>query len=648
MHAFTRFSTAFALGWHVLAVLLLVQIPQYLRPFLPWTERVEFRAGVAASYLAVAVVLTLATRGGRRLTPRVATAAVGAAIGGLALELLFTKAEFSRIELLAALVLVSGLAATPLFLARRWQVVAVAALAAVTAALPLRARAEVPVADLGRQVVRTSFVNLAVTTHANLPGVRDSHSGGAIAPFGDGMLIATADGDLHQASAAAGSANLRLRKLTARVPMNLDAARAYIAAHGIAMRPGAMFRVADLLAQEVDGRVRLIVAHHHWNNDDACFTLRVSLLERPAAVLLATTDPGSWETIFDSHPCLPLSQKTGEAPLDHVMQSGGFMEMLDTERLLVTVGDHEFDGVNAPERYPQEPSASYGKTVLVDLASKQSSIYTLGHRSPGGLHVDEDGAIWLTEHGPQGGDELNLLSPGGNYGWPLVTYGTNYGRYGWPLSVRQNRHDGFVEPTYVWTPSIGIAEVIRVRGTQFPTWKGDLLISSLRDQSLWRLRVDRARVIFTERIPIGQRIRHVIEDRRGLLLLWTESYVNDRVRPAIVVIAPAEAGSAGSATARERGSIVFARCSGCHAVNDGKTHGLGPDLKNVVGRDIAAADGFAYSPALQGLPGAWTDARLDAFFANPAGEAPGTTMLAPGVSDADDRRALIEYLRSVR
>jgi len=89
---------------------------------------------------------------------------------------------------------------------------------------------------------------------------------------------------------------------------------------------------------------------------------------------------------------------------------------------------------------------SYGKTILIHLDDGTSEIYSLGHRNPQGLYVTPEGAIWSTEHGPQGGDELNLIVRGANYGWPLVTYGTDYGSAAWPLSHVQGRHDGYQQP----------------------------------------------------------------------------------------------------------------------------------------------------------------------------------------------------------
>src|SRR5688572_16514718 len=179
---------------------------------------------------------------------------------------------------------------------------------------------------------------------------------------------------------------------------------------------------------------------------------------------------------------------------------GGQLALLDRQRLLLTVGDQ---GTEPGESLPQDKTVSYGKTILINLETHASSMYTLGHRNPQGLYVDGSGIIWSTDQGPQGGDELNIISAGKNYGWPLVTYGTDYGQFTWPLSSQQGRHEGFEPPVYAWIPSIAVSALTDIRGILFKSWKDDLLVSSLKDRALWRVRVDQQKVVFTERIDVG-------------------------------------------------------------------------------------------------------------------------------------------------
>jgi cytochrome c2 len=298
------------------------------------------------------------------------------------------------------------------------------------------------------------------------------------------------------------------------------------------------------------------------------------------------------------------------------------MAALDERHVLLTVGDQGFNGVDFATDHVQDPNASYGKTVIVDLADGSWEPYTIGHRNPQGLWVDSAG-VWLTEHGPQGGDELNRLRRGEHYGWPLVTYGTDYGRETWPLNVRQGRHEGFAKPVYSWLPSIGASNLIVVQGTLFEGWRGDLLIGSLVSEALWRVRVEADRVALVERIDLGERVRDIVEDPSGRILLLTDSY-------SILQLSPT--------------THVYAVCASCHGPVDGSAARLGPPLNGVVGRPVASVTEFPYSDALRSLEGAWTAERLHLFLQDPQAFAPGTTMRMHGIGDEQTRARIIEYL----
>lgn len=111
----------------------------------------------------------------------------------------------------------------------------------------------------------------------------------------------------------------------------------------------------------------------------------------------------SWRTLFEASPCLRLKDQGFPFAGLHI---GGKIAVVDQRNVLLSLGEHEFDGVNSRETLSQTPGSDYGKTVLIDVVNKTHSTYTTGHRNSQGLHVDEAGKIWLTEHGPEGGDEL--------------------------------------------------------------------------------------------------------------------------------------------------------------------------------------------------------------------------------------------------
>jgi glucose/arabinose dehydrogenase len=153
----------------------------------------------------------------------------------------------------------------------------------------------------------------------------------------------------------------------------------------------------------------------------------------------------------------------------------------------------------------------------------EPSIYSYGHRNPQGLTIDPaTGNIWSTEHGPQGGDEVNLIVPGANYGWPVVGYGVNYGS-GEAIHEGTIR-EGMTNPVHVWVPSIGASGLEVYRGDAFPAWRGSLLAGGLAGEQVVRLTMDGEAVTNVELLAqrIG-RIRDVREGPDGFLYLAVES-----------------------------------------------------------------------------------------------------------------------------
>ncbi len=158
---------------------------------------------------------------------------------------------------------------------------------------------------------------------------------------------------------------------------------------------------------------------------------------------------------------------------------------------------------------------------FVGRAGAWGSIWSYGHRNPQGLAIDPvTHAIWEAEHGPRGGDELNLIERGGNYGWPLVTYGINYN--GTPVSDRTEA-PGLVPPKRHWTPSIATSQVAFYTGDRFPDWKGNLFLGSLAQQKLIRFQLDGGRIVHEEEIwtNLG-RIRDIKTGPDGLLYVALE------------------------------------------------------------------------------------------------------------------------------
>ncbi|MGE5639140.1 MAG: PQQ-dependent sugar dehydrogenase [Clostridia bacterium] len=161
--------------------------------------------------------------------------------------------------------------------------------------------------------------------------------------------------------------------------------------------------------------------------------------------------------------------------------------------------------------------------------------YDLGHRNMQGaaLHP-QTGMLWTHEHGPQGGDEINVIRPGRNYGWPVITYGVNYGS-GTKIGEGTAK-PGMEQPLYYWVPSIAPSGMAFYTGDKFPKWKGDLFVGSLKFDLLVRLRLDGEKVVKEERMLKGVlgRIRDVRVGPDGLIYLLTDESagVLARLEPA--------------------------------------------------------------------------------------------------------------------
>jgi glucose/arabinose dehydrogenase len=164
-----------------------------------------------------------------------------------------------------------------------------------------------------------------------------------------------------------------------------------------------------------------------------------------------------------------------------------------------------------------------GDNPFVGQEGIEPSIYSFGHRNPQGLAIHpETGSIWSTEHGPQGGDELNLIQPGLNYGWPVVGYGVNYGS-GSTIHEGTMR-DEMESPVHFWVPSIATSGLMIYTGDAFPGWKGDIFAGGLAGEQIARLSMDGDMVVSEETLVqrIG-RVRDVRQGPDGLIYIAIES-----------------------------------------------------------------------------------------------------------------------------
>ncbi|HPF11733.1 MAG TPA: PQQ-dependent sugar dehydrogenase [Flavobacteriaceae bacterium] len=158
---------------------------------------------------------------------------------------------------------------------------------------------------------------------------------------------------------------------------------------------------------------------------------------------------------------------------------------------------------------------------FVNQPNAKKAIYSYGHRNPQGLAKHPiTGTIWEHEHGPKGGDEINIIEKGKNYGWPVITYGVNYS--GTPITS-ETSHPGMEQPIHYWVPSIAPCGMAFITGNQFPDWKGDLLVGSLKFNYVELLHLKGNKVIGREKIAedIG-RVRNVKMGPDGFIYVAVE------------------------------------------------------------------------------------------------------------------------------
>ena len=170
---------------------------------------------------------------------------------------------------------------------------------------------------------------------------------------------------------------------------------------------------------------------------------------------------------------------------------------------------------------------------FVNQPNARPEIFTYGNRNVQGATLADTGLIWIQEHGPRGGDELNIVQAGANYGWPKVTYGIDYS--GLKISDQQQA-PGITDPVYYWVPSIAPSGLMAYSGDAFPNWRGNLFIGALKFQLLARLELDGQQVVHEERLISGGlgRIRDVRQGPDGLIYLLTDepNGVLARLQPA--------------------------------------------------------------------------------------------------------------------
>ncbi len=283
------------------------------------------------------------------------------------------------------------------------------------------------------------------------------------------------------------------------------------------------------------GLGRLLYSVVLQDNKKACQS--IALFELP--LTLADKKVGAPAEKFRT-PCLADTKNA-------VMWGGRITN--NKQKIFLSVGEQRYDrsGYRKKRIVSEEDFALartvFGKVLAMDPTNYSYTVFTAGHRNAQGLFWDEDRRqLWSAEHGANGGDEVNLLIQGKNYGWPLVSYGKPYPER-FPSGVQEiwrsrnpsrgvdtiperkgylsGAHTGYAEPTMVWSPGVGVGNLLRVtNASPLADWRGDLLVATMGEARLHRLRLNaQSAVIMDENIKIGLRIRDMIVLGNGHIAL---------------------------------------------------------------------------------------------------------------------------------
>lgn len=214
------------------------------------------------------------------------------------------------------------------------------------------------------------------------------------------------------------------------------------------------------------------------------------------AVFRATLDKSRQKIVkrelwFRSKPCAPISA---------VQHAAGRLAVIDDQSAYLTVGDLGFRKIM--------DRSQRGDLGSVFKISKEKVVkISMGHRNQQGIVLLRDGNLLVSEHGPRGGDEINIVNMGVDYGWPFVTYGAPYGQGDYVIPDKTGVHDGYREPIKYWVPSIAPTELIQLPKNGFGNYSSGLVMGTLREESLVFMQYSNGKISETEIVNVGARIR---------------------------------------------------------------------------------------------------------------------------------------------
>lgn len=265
------------------------------------------------------------------------------------------------------------------------------------------------------------------------------------------------------------------------------------------------FAITDIaVLSETAQSAKLLISYPRLNTSRTCVEVAVDELsydrKRQRAKYIAT-----W---FISKPCVPISA---------VQHAAGRFAVIDQNSAYLTIGDLGYSQINNRSKRGDLGS-------IFKITAKSSTKISQGHRNPQGIVLFDNKTLIAAEHGPRGGDEINVIKQGGDYGWPFVTYGEPYGAGDYVRPSDTGTHQGFIEPIEYYVPSIAPTELVQLPAQGWGTWGRALVLGTLREEVLVFIKVsDSLKVTQSVRVDMGERIRDLELLSNGSLIATTDS-----------------------------------------------------------------------------------------------------------------------------
>jgi len=266
------------------------------------------------------------------------------------------------------------------------------------------------------------------------------------------------------------------------------------------------FAITDIAVLASDSKsASVLISYPLYNKTSKCVVVKLSAYEVALTEKPTLSKQKDW---FTSKPCVPVSA---------VQHAAGRLEVIDKTSAYLTIGDLGFKKIGS-----KSARGDLGSVFKVG-ASKVEKISS-GHRNQQGIVlIGTD--LYTSEHGPRGGDELNLIKKGIDYGWPSVTYGDRYSFFDYVKPARPGTHEGFEKPLYYWVPSVAPTELIQLpTNSTWGSWSEQLVMGTLANQSLIFIQLlAKKRVGAVVSVDVGQRIRDLEVTSTGSILATTDS-----------------------------------------------------------------------------------------------------------------------------